>query len=152
VTAASALPDLGFEPTRAFWRAAQREELVIPRCDGCGRLVWYPAPRCPGCRGESLPWTRVSGEATLFSWAVVRRALFRAFADKAPYTTGLVALREDPRVRLVTTLVDCAPEELRADMPMQLVFRRLEFSGADESPLAPMFRPLRPTAKAKEEA
>jgi uncharacterized OB-fold protein len=152
VTATSALPDFDFDPTREFWQAAQREELVIPRCDGCGRLVWYPAPRCPDCSGEALSWTRVSGEATLFSWAVVRRALFRAFAEKAPYTTGLVALREDPRVRLVTTLVDCAPDELQVDMPVELVFRRLEFPGAETSPLAPMFRPLRRTVAAKEEA
>jgi len=136
------MPDLDFEPTRGFWRAAQREELAIPRCDGCGAFVWYPAPRCPHCDGDTLAWSRVSGEATLFSFAVVRRALFRAFAEKAPYLTGLVALREDPCVRLVTTLVDCLPEDLRLDMPVQLVFRPLEFAGVEERLLAPMFRPL----------
>jgi uncharacterized OB-fold protein len=141
VSGRSALPDLDFEPTRGFWEAAQREELAIPRCDGCGVLVWYPAPQCPGCEGGQMPWTRVSGEATLFSWAVVHRALFKAFADKAPYITGLVALDEDPRVRLVTTLVDCRAEDLRADMPVRVTFRALTFPEGESTPLAPMFRP-----------
>ena len=29
------LPDVDWEPTRGFWQAAQREELQIPRCEGC---------------------------------------------------------------------------------------------------------------------
>jgi uncharacterized OB-fold protein len=141
VSGASALPDLDWEPTREFWRAAQRRELMIPRCDDCGAFVWYPAPQCRRCESAALAWTAVSGEATLFSWAVVKRALFEAFAAKAPYLTGLVALREAPEVRLVTTLVDCTADELRVDMPMRVVFRPLEFPGAEASVLAPMFTP-----------
>jgi len=142
MSADSALPDLGWEPTREFWLAAQRRELVIPRCDRCSATVWYPAPRCRSCDSESLTWTRMSGDATLFSWAVVGRALFKAFADKAPYITGLVALREAPEVRLVTTLVDCAPDALRVDMPVRVTFRELRFSGDETSVLAPMFTPV----------
>jgi uncharacterized OB-fold protein len=142
VSAADALPDLDFEPTREFWAAAQREELAVPRCDACGAYVWYPAPQCKRCGSATLTWTRVSGEATLFSWSVVARGLFKAFAAKAPYTTGLVALREDPAVRLVTLLVDCEPEALRVDMPVRAVFRRLEFPGVATSVVAPMFVPV----------
>jgi uncharacterized OB-fold protein len=144
VSGRSALPDLDWEPTREFWRAAQREELVIPRCDDCGAYVWYPAPRCRGCDSEALAWTRVSGEATLFSWAVVTRALFQAFAEKAPYVTGLVALREAPEVRLVTNLVDCPAGSLRMDMPVRVVFRPIRFPGDEASVLAPMFTPVAP--------
>jgi uncharacterized OB-fold protein len=72
----------------------------------------------------------------------VTRALFKAYAEKAPYVTGLVALREDPAVRLVTLLVDCEPEDLRMDMPVRAVFRRLEFPGVEASVLAPMFTPV----------
>lgn len=141
MSAADALPDLDFEPTREFWAAAQREELAIPRCNECGRYTWYPAPQCRHCDSADLIWARVSGEATLFSWSVVARGLFKAFAAKAPYTTGLVALREDPAVRLVTLLVDCEPEALRMGMPVRAVFRRLEFPGVEASVLAPMFVP-----------
>jgi uncharacterized OB-fold protein len=137
----SALPDPSFEPTRGFWEAAQREELAIPRCDACGRYTWYPAPRCAHCDAERLTWTRVSGRATLFSWALVTRALFEAFAEKTPYVTALVALEEDPAVRLVTTLVDCDSRTLRADQPVVVTFRMLEFPGDEGSLLAPLFTP-----------
>lgn len=137
----SALPDPNWEPTRGFWEAAQREELAIPLCSACDRYTWYPAPRCAHCGADRMAWTRVSGRATLFSWTLVTRALFEAFARKAPYVTGLVALDEDPAVRLVTTLVDCDPEKLRSDQPMVVTFRQLEFPGDPNTLLAPMFTP-----------
>lgn len=142
MTRRSALPDPTWEPTRGFWEAAQRAELSIPRCDECARFTWYPAPRCSHCDAESLRWTRVSGRATLFSWAIVTRALFGAFAEKVPYATGLVALDEDPAVRLVTMLVDCDPQALRIDQPVVVTFRKLEFADDEFAPLAPMFTPV----------
>jgi uncharacterized OB-fold protein len=114
---------------------------MIPRCSGCQRYVWYPKPACPGCGSQGIAWEQVSGRGTLFSWAVVERALFEAFEDKAPYVTGLVALEEDPAVRLVTTVVDCPAEALRMDMPVCVVFRPLEFSGVVGSVKAPFFAP-----------
>jgi uncharacterized OB-fold protein len=137
----SASPDMNFEATRGFWEAAQREELAIPYCGACERFTWYPAPDCAHCGAAGLTWTPVSGRATLFSWTVVTRALFKAFSEKAPYVTGLVALDEDPAVRLVTTLVDCDPETLRADQPVVVTFRALEFPGDPTTILAPMFTP-----------
>jgi uncharacterized OB-fold protein len=71
----------------------------------------------------------------------VTRALFDDYASKAPYTTGLVALEEDPRVRLVTLLVDCLPADLTIDMPVEVVFRVLEFPNVEGSVIAPVFRP-----------
>ena len=136
------LPDTTWEPTREFWAGAARDELRIPRCESCGRLCWYPRERCRACDGGELPWTAVSGRGTLFSWAVVRRALVSAFAQKVPFVTGLVALAEDPAVRVVTNLVDCEPEALRAELPVHVVFRPLVFPNLERRVIAPMFTPL----------
>ena len=135
------LPDTNWEMTREFWAAAAREELVIPRCDGCDRWNWYPSEQCPGCGETNLPWTAVSGRGTLFSWAVVRRAFVKPFAEKVPYVTGLVALNEDPAVRLVAGIVDCQPDQLRVDLPLRVVFRPLSFPGVSREVVAPMFAP-----------
>ena len=135
------LPELDWEPARGFWEAAAREELAIPRCRGCDTFRWYPPERCPGCGGEDLPWTRVSGRGSLFSWAVVHRALVKPFATKVPYVTGLVTLEEDPAVRLVTNVVDCDPDALRAGDAMRVVFRKLRFEGVEGEVKAPMFTP-----------
>ena len=86
---------------------------------------------------------RTSGRGTLFSWAVVRRALYEPFASLVPYATGLVALAEDPSVRIATRLVDCDFDELRIDMPVHAVFAPLGFPGIEGSVPAPFFTPTR---------
>jgi uncharacterized OB-fold protein len=135
------LPDVEWELTREFWAAAEREELVIPRCAGCDRYVWYPEPSCPECGGSEIPWVRVSGRGTLFTWSIVVHPLYRPFAEKLPYTTGIVALEEEPRVRLVTTIVDCDADDLVMEMPMRVAFRPLEFPGVEDRVVAPHFAP-----------
>jgi uncharacterized protein len=136
------LPDLSDERTAEYFAGAARGELLIPRCDECGRLVWYPEPKCPDCGGESFTWTRVSGRGRVFSWTVVRRAFLPAFEEMVPFVTALVALEEDPAVRVVTYIVDVEPEALTADMRVEVVFRPLSFPTVpDESVPVPMFVP-----------
>lgn len=136
------LPDLTDERTEPFFAAAARHVLRLPRCEGCGALVWYPADACGRCGGEDLAWTRVSGRGRLFTWAVVRRAFLPAFEDRVPFVTGLVALEEDPAARIVTLVVDAAADGLAADLPMEAVFRPLRFSTVpDREVVVPMFRP-----------
>jgi len=135
------LPDVDWDGTAGFWAAAARHELAIPRCDACGRFCWYPGAACRACGGE-LAWTATSGRGTLFSWVVVERAFLPAFAEMVPFVTALVALDEDPVVRMVALLVDVDPAALRVDQPMEAVFRPLAFPTVpDRSVVVPMFRP-----------
>jgi hypothetical protein len=135
------LPDVTWEPTREFWAAAARGELVITRCDACARYVWYPETPCRYCGGTQLTWTRVSGRGTLFSWSVVHFAWIPQFREQLPFVTGLVALPEDPAVRVVSYIVDCAPAQLRCDMPLRAVFRPLRYPGVAREVIAPLFAP-----------
>ena len=135
------LPDTEWPPTREFWAGAARGELVLPRCDACGRYVWYPDATCRFCGGQATTWTRVSGRGRLFSWSVVRRAFIPQVADDVPYVAGLVTIEEDPAVRLVTRIVECTPEALRIDMPVRVVFRPLRFTGVPGEVAAPLFVP-----------
>jgi len=133
------LPDVDDALTAPYFAGAARGELMITRCDACDQYVWYPAEHCPHCEGP-LTWTPVSGAGTLFSWAIVRRAFLPAFADQVPFVTSLVALAEDPAVRLPTYLVDADPETLRADEPVQVTFRPLSFPTVPgTSVIVPMF-------------
>ena len=134
------LPDVDDPLTAPFFAAAARDELAIPRCDRCNRYVWYPKASCPNC-DSPLVWTAVSGRATLFTWTVVRRAFLPAFADRVPFVTALVALDEDPAVRLCTYLVDVQPDApLEAGTPVAATFRDLTFSTVpDRAVRVPMF-------------
>jgi uncharacterized OB-fold protein len=135
------LPDLEFEPIRPYYAAAARGELAIPRCRDCNAWNWVPPERCRSCGSGSLAWVATRGIGTLFSWAVVERAWVKEFAHLAPYATGLVALDEDPAVRIVSLIVDCDPHGLRIDMPMRAVFRPLPFPDAGAEVPAPLFTP-----------
>jgi uncharacterized OB-fold protein len=141
------LPDVDDSLTAEFFAGAARGELVIPRCESCGAYVWYPRDTCP-LDGGSLTWTSVSGRGTLFSWAVVQRAFLPAFADMVPFVTALVALEEDPAVRIVSYIVDAVPEQLRADQRVEVDFRPLSFATVPDRAVAvPMFRPVESRAR-----
>ena len=138
------LPDLTDERTAEYFAGAKRGELLIPRCDACGSLCWYPATECDQCDGTSFTWSPVSGRGSLFSWSVVERAFLPAFADMVPFVTGLVALDEDPSVRVVSFIVDLAPVELRAGQPLEVAFRPLRFPTVPgREVVVPMFGPAR---------
>src|SRR3954447_9146160 len=133
-------PDVDDPLVAPFFAAAARGELAIPRCDVCAGYVWYPKESCPHC-GGALTWTAVSGQGSLFTWTVVRRAFLPAFADRVPFVTALVALDDDPAVRLCTYLVDTDPDgPLEAGTPLRVTFRDLTFSTVpDRSVRVPMF-------------
>jgi hypothetical protein len=135
------LPDLSWEPTAEFWTGAARDELRIPRCDACGRLCWYPEGECRTCDGKSFTWETMSGSGTLFSWVVVTHAFLPQFADLTPFVPALVALDEDPGVRIPTRMVDCDPDALEFEMPVRVVFRPLTFTDVEGSVPAPLFVP-----------
>jgi uncharacterized protein len=136
------LPDLTDERTAEYFAGAARGELVLPRCDSCNRFVWYPEDECPHCGARSFTWTRVSGRGRVFTWTVVRRAFLPAFEEMVPFVTALVSLEEDPAVRIVSYIVDCEPDALAADLPVEAVFRPLQFPTVpDRSVSVPMFVP-----------
>jgi hypothetical protein len=57
-----------------------------------------------------------------------------------PFVTALVALVEDPAVRLCTYIVDTEPAALVADSALRVTFRPLSFSTVpDREVMVPMF-------------
>lgn len=120
-----------------FWRAADEGRLAMPWCESCDRVVWYPQPACPDC-GEEPAWRTLRGRAQLLAWTVVRKPVNPMF--QPVYMPALVVPEEAPGARLVTQLVDCAPEGLQCDMPLVVDFRTLQPRGA-EPYTAPVFRP-----------
>jgi hypothetical protein len=130
------LPDLAWEVGRPFWEGCRAGELRIPKCQDCGRLVWYPASTCPECGGGRHEWTRVSGRGRLFTWVTVYRAFLPGFEQRVPFVTALVELEEDARVRLATRLRDVPASGLTIGMPVEVAFEEIA-----EGVTLPVFRP-----------
>lgn len=139
------LPDVTWPPVQGFWEGAAAGELRLPRCPGCGAFQWYPEGPCRRCgAGEGdgpRRWEAVSGRGTLFSWTVVTHPFLPQFRGSLPLVPALVAVAEDPTIRLVTRIVDAEVADLRADQPVHVVFRPISFDGVPGSVVAPLFAP-----------
>lgn len=136
------LPDLTDVRVLPYFEAAEAGRLALPRCDGCTRWVWYPADVCPQCHAAEMTWQPTSGRGRLFTWVVVRRAFIPAFEEQVPFVSALVSLEEDPRVRLVTRIVEAGPEELEPGMALRATFVPLRFPTVpDREVTVPFFVP-----------
>ena len=135
------LPDPNWEPTRPFWEGAARGALLLPHCEGCARIGWYP-DRCLDCGSGDYLWREVAGTGRLFTWVVVRHAFLPQFRGEVPFTSALVSMDVDPRVRLPTRIVQADVDSLAIDQPLEVCFRELRFEGVKGAIRAPFFRPV----------
>jgi uncharacterized protein len=103
-----------------YWQGANRGELLIQRCDGCGHVFHPPLPVCPACGSSAWSWQPASGRGKVFSYTVVLQAAHPDFADRVPYVAALVELEEGPR--MVADILEIAPEDVRVDMPVRVEF------------------------------
>ena len=103
-----------------WWDALRRHELVVQRCARCGTHRFPARDLCSRCLSRDVEWVRVSGRGTVFSWAVMHQVYHPGFASEVPYAVVVIAL--DEGARLVSNLVGCPPGEIRADMPVEVVF------------------------------
>jgi uncharacterized protein len=130
--AARPLPLLSPE-TEFFWTAGRDGVLRLLRCRSCGYYIHPPSPRCPRCLGDDLGPEPVSGRGTLFSYTVNHQPWGPGVP--LPYVIGLVALEEQPQVRLTTNVVDCPEGDLAIGMELEVVFE------AQDDVWFPLFRP-----------
>ncbi|MCU1504066.1 MAG: hypothetical protein JWM12_3420, partial [Ilumatobacteraceae bacterium] len=85
-------------PTTArFWAATADREFLIQRCRACAAAQFYPRATCTNCGSLELDWEAASGQATVHTFTVARRATHPAFAGEEPYVIAIVELAEGPR-------------------------------------------------------
>jgi uncharacterized protein len=115
-----------------FWDGVKDGRLLIQRCTACGALRHPPRPMCPHC--HSLTWDTLesSGKGTVYSFVMPRHPEFPFFDDD--YIVALIELEEG--TRLVSNVVDVAPEDTR--IGMAVVVRFDEFDGGV---VLPVFTP-----------
>jgi uncharacterized protein len=111
------------EANREFFEGLKRREFLVPKCAQCGDYNWVPYPACRSCLSEDQAWTRVSGEATVYTYSVIYRGP-GAFDADVPYVIVLGELTERPRPCLVLgNLVGTDPDQIRVGMPIQIAYQ-----------------------------
>lgn len=76
--------------TAPYWDAARRRKLMLPRCDECGKVHFYPRSRCPFCMSKELRWVESDGNGKVYSYTLVHRALNPADANRLPFVIAIV--------------------------------------------------------------
>ncbi len=121
---------------RPFWDAAREEKLIYQKCKDCGTNIFYPRIACTKCFSEDIEWVEASGRGTIYSCTVVENNPPSAFINDVPYVVAVIKLEEG--VQLLSNIVGCDPYEVTCDMPVQVVFEKLN----DEFTL-PKFTPVK---------
>ncbi|MBI3744021.1 MAG: OB-fold domain-containing protein [Chloroflexi bacterium] len=108
--------------TQPFWDGCKAHELRMQRCIRCAAFIFFPSPMCHGCNGTEFRWERLSGRGTVYSFIVVYQATMPGFAQDVPYVVAWVELAEQRGLKMVSNIVGCEPEDVRAGMPVEVVF------------------------------
>src|SRR5579863_4755241 len=120
--------------SRPFWEAGRNGVLRFSACQACGALLHPPVPVCRYCRSGDIGQRDVSGRGVVVGVTVNHHQWDPRFSP--PFIIATVAIEEDPRVRVVTNLVDVAPDEVRVGMRVKARFE------AREDVWIPLFAPL----------
>ena len=108
------------ETNEFFWTSGEDGKLRFLRCTTCGYYVHPPAPICPRCLTKSVAPSPVSGRATVASFTVNHQPWMPTY--DGPYVIALVAIDEQPSVRVMTNVVGCDPDGVRIGQPVEVVF------------------------------
>ncbi len=121
---------------KPFWDGTAEGRLLLPHCDDCQAVIWYPRPFCPSCASTKVSWIAASGRGSVYSYTINRRgqADLSAYKEAGPYVLAYVELDEGPRV--MTNIVDCDPESVKIGQRVEVVFH-----DTGEGTALPRFRP-----------
>ena len=93
-----------------FWQAGADGVFRFQRCEVCHRLRFPVAPVCPYCRSEQTAIADVGGTATVIGVTVNHQQWTPKMTP--PYVVAIVAIDEDPAIRLTTNVVDVEPGQV----------------------------------------
>jgi uncharacterized OB-fold protein len=121
---------------KVFWDATAEGRLLLPRCEDCQTIIWFPRPFCPECSSVRVAWIAASGHGTIYSFTVNRRgtADLSAYREAGTYVLAYVELDEGPRV--MTNIVECDPDTVKIGQPVEVVFH-----DTGQGTALPRFRP-----------
>ena len=121
---------------KKFWDATAEGRLLLPRCQDCQTVIWYPRPYCPVCASLNIGWFEASGRGSIYSFTVNRRgqADLSAYREAGTYVLAYVELEEGPRV--MTNIVDCNPDTVKIGQQVEVVFH-----DTGQGAALPRFRP-----------
>jgi uncharacterized OB-fold protein len=119
---------------KQLYKGYLERRLVAGRCADCGRWHTPLRPRCPSCWSVSVAPSAVTGRGTVHLLTLLHQGP-PGVDYSTPWPLAAIELVEQRGLRVVGTLVDCAVDEMRVGLPVELTWIT-----RDEAPW-PAFRP-----------
>lgn len=119
---------------KPFWDATLEGRLVLPKCQSCGSINWYPRVFCPECGKFGVDWIDAAGTGTIYTFAITRRGM-GAYGKAGAYVLAYVELDEGPRI--MTNIVDCDVDSINIGDKVRVVFH-----GTGAGAALPRFAPV----------
>jgi len=112
------------DANRAFWEAGRDGVLRFTGCDACGALLQPTGPVCRYCRSRDLTLRDVPATGVVVGVTINHQRWDARYVP--PFAIATVAIDADPRVRLITNLLDVTADEARVGMRVRARFEHVE--------------------------
>ena len=123
----SPIPD---ELDQPFWDALNEDRFVLQNCTSCDRLQHPPMPACGACgSGDGLEWKPVAGRGQIYSYGVVYDSPVATLQADQPYNVAVIALEEDPGIKLLSHLPGTPVDEVPIGAPVRIVYQPTPATG-----------------------
>ena len=122
--------------SKPYWDGMKEGKLMLPKCQDCGKVHFYPRVFCPHCHSKNLTWVQGSGKGKLYSFEILYRPFNRAVKVPPPYVLAMIELEEGPRMLSNLVNVEPDPKVIKCDMPVEMVFSKLT-----DDVTIPLFQP-----------
>ena len=108
-----------------YWREKEsRYRLKATRCKKCGRVNYPPSKICRYCGSNDTEIIYLNNEkAKLITWTIIYTAPY-GFEERKPLIIGIVETLWT-KTRILAPITDVLPEELKKDMLLEPVLRRI---------------------------
>ncbi len=105
----------------------EEDKFMGSKCVKCGQLYVPPRHFCIACFGEDMEWHEMEGEGELSAFTCIFVApphmVAMGYDRKNPYCTGVVTLKEGPRMVARIEGVEAAnPDSIKIGTPMKVEF------------------------------
>jgi uncharacterized OB-fold protein len=107
--------------TRPYWEGTTQGKLLLPHCQLCKRVLWYPKTLCSACGHIGVDWVESRGTGSIYTYTIMRATRAAGpYSEAVPYVVAYVELDEGPRI--MTNIVDCDMDKLEIGQRVKVVF------------------------------
>jgi acetyl-CoA acetyltransferase/uncharacterized OB-fold protein len=105
-----------------FWTGGEHGELRIQRCSDCQAWRHPPGPVCADCGSMNFSIEAVGGTGTVVGVTVNHHQWLPDLPP--PYVIAMIAIDEDPRVRITSNVIGCDPGDVVVGSRVQVEFEQ----------------------------